>query len=159
MAADLESYVWVQDPGHGATLGIRHGSGLYAGCGVVGRWWLGWAGVGKAIEILQSNVASLEPNPWGIYDMHGNLWEYVWDYYTRDLTKYGTIDPRGPPVDEALHFDGHVRRQVRGGMFKGPGQWARSAERANKLSAADTLAKFGFRVVLDSPTSGDGPSR
>ncbi|MBU6175929.1 MAG: SUMF1/EgtB/PvdO family nonheme iron enzyme, partial [Planctomycetes bacterium] len=41
-------------------------------------------------------VGSYPPNAWGIYDMHGNLWEWCQDYFDRDFYQRGpTVDPSG----------------------------------------------------------------
>ncbi len=38
------------------------------------------------------DVGSFEPNKWGLYDMYGNVSEWVWDYYGEYQTE-GQIDP------------------------------------------------------------------
>jgi formylglycine-generating enzyme required for sulfatase activity len=61
------------------------------------------------------------PNPWGFYDMHGNAWEWVQDWYGDYETAGGFIDPQG-------NTEG-VFRVTRGGIFIAPPSGQRSASR------------------------------
>ncbi|MCL2480820.1 MAG: formylglycine-generating enzyme family protein [Spirochaetaceae bacterium] len=80
------------------------------------------------------------PNVWGLYDMHGNVFEWCWDWYD----DYGgsVTDPKGPGTSSAY---GAVR-VVRGGCWDNDARNARSAFRAINLPwYRDDY--FGFRLV------------
>lgn len=53
-------------------------------------------------------VAQKLPNPWGLYDLYGNVWEWVQDYYT-DYPLYALSDPSGPAKGS--------KRVIRGGCY------------------------------------------
>ena len=84
-------------------------------------------------------VASYQRNPWGIYDMHGNLFEWCADYYAEypdgDLT-----DPKGPERGEV--------RVIRGGCWNYAPKMCRSAFRSRK-DPVSADANTGFRVCCD----------
>ena len=89
-------------------------------------------------------VARKKPNPWGLYDVHGNVWEWCWDWYgEKHYTKQPQADPKGPPTG--------VDRVARGGSwdnFSGA-QGCRSAYRF-KSNPSQGSVNIGLRIVLSS---------
>jgi len=86
---------------------------------------------------------SYAANAWGLYDMHGNVWEWCQDWYQNYYPKGGVTDPKGPNSSER----GKIRR---GGSWFGKGRSCRSANRA----WANPAARFettGFRLVRVAP--------
>jgi len=41
-------------------------------------------------------VKSFPPNVWGLYEMHGNVWEWCADWYKKEYPKGSVVDPKGP---------------------------------------------------------------
>ncbi|MDG4548945.1 MAG: formylglycine-generating enzyme family protein [Candidatus Contendobacter sp.] len=83
-------------------------------------------------------VASLPANPWGLYEMHGNVWEWCQDWYG-DYPKGPVVDLTGPTTGE--------RRVLRGGSWILLGRCARSAYRLRD-EPGDRVDDFGFRLAL-----------
>ena len=86
-------------------------------------------------------VGSLRPNPWGIFDMHGNAWEWVQDCWTPNAAQIPTngsafMRPNG--CEEAV---------IRGGSFASGSRRVRSATRAAAPTARHNY-NDGFRVAL-----------
>jgi formylglycine-generating enzyme required for sulfatase activity len=82
-------------------------------------------------------VGSFSPNSWGLYDMHGNVWEWCWDWYGNYSTGVQT-DPGGPVSG--------ADRVLRGGSWYGNGQGLRSASR-DIIDPSGRHNGLGFRLV------------
>jgi formylglycine-generating enzyme required for sulfatase activity len=83
------------------------------------------------------------PNPWGLYDMHGNVWEWCSDWYGGYPTS-AVFDPAGPATGS--------HRVYRGGGWLNRAAGCRSAFRSGG-TPDDRSNGIGFRVALSSPTS------
>ncbi len=84
-------------------------------------------------------VAEKAPNAWGLYDTHGNVWEWCHDWYG----SYGntdTIDPKGPSTG--------VERVFRGGSWSCLAHDCRAAVRQSETPEFKHH-DLGFRIVLD----------
>jgi|GEM_PF-1841160 len=87
------------------------------------------------------DVASLDaPNPWGLHDVHGNVWEWVQDPYQNSLAGIPTDGSPRPTEKE------NNNRVLRGGAWNNFPANLRAANRYNK--PADTqLDSIGFRIA------------
>lgn len=88
-----------------------------------------------------SPVKSYPPNAWGLYDMHGNAWEWVMDWYN-SYPESTVIDPGGPEKGSYK-----VRR---GGSWFVSGHMVRSANRDASFPAS-RYKTTGFRIVREAP--------
>jgi formylglycine-generating enzyme required for sulfatase activity len=84
-------------------------------------------------------VGRREPNAFGMFDMHGNVYEWCWDWYSGNA--YGSspvTDPRGPASG--------AMRVVRGGSVFETADMCRSASRSGN-TPTDRFTDIGFRIV------------
>ena len=84
-------------------------------------------------------VKSYPPNAWGLYDMHGNVWEWVQDWYG-GYPPTAVVDPQGVETG--------TERVRRGGSWFKYGRACRSANR-NFAHPATKHNTLGFRVVKE----------
>ena len=87
-------------------------------------------------EQYAHKVGLKKPNPWGLYDMHGNVWEWCSDWYDEKLS--GGTDPVGP--------DGGSFRVLRGGSW---GYFPGSCRSASRSRGGPSVRNYGlgFRVA------------
>jgi len=104
-------------------------------------WFCGNAG------FWSHSVKQLTPNAWGLYDMHGNVWEWCNDYKS-DYSEESVTDPVGPSDGDL-----HVRR---GGVWYYGAHFCRSANRhySGQFESEDRggiHSIIGFRPVRTRP--------
>lgn len=86
-----------------------------------------------------SPVGSFAPNPYGLYDMCGNVWEWVWDWSARYLSGE-QVNPEGPATG--------TFRVFRGGSWQTTAERDTVATRYRSSEPRDTIEDVGFRYVL-----------
>ena len=93
---------------------------------------------GREEPLRTVKTGTYPPNPWGLYDMHGNAWEWTGDWFSK-YPEGAQTDPTGPEWGEL--------RAVRGGSWWSYSRFCRSASRVEN-SPDKAFQTLGFRLVI-----------
>ena len=86
-----------------------------------------------------TKVGSYLPNAWGLYDMHGNVYEWCLDWHNSSYGTAAVTDPAGPAAGSY--------RVLRGGSWGSSARVCRSANRFNYVYPPNSYNSLGFRVA------------
>ena len=112
---------------------------IFAGSNKVDE--VAWSG--NAVSSTQA-VKTKAPNGRGLYDLSGNVWEWVWDWYQADYGQLPGNDPTGPVTGS--------ERVIRGGSWNAATTKARIAQRFKYAPTIGSGGDLGFRVVRSNPS-------
>ena len=111
---------------------------IYAGADTVdGVAWIG-TNSGNTTHAVKTKTA----NGRGLYDLSGNVWEWVWDWYQSNYEALPATNPIGPSTA--------ANRVIRGGSWYDTATSARVAQRSS-ISPTNRYAILGFRFVRSNP--------
>jgi len=106
-----------------------------------GRYWHNRSDGRGGYTDTHTKVGMYLPNAWGLYDMHGNVWEWCLDWYVSNLGTAAVSDPKGPVSG--------FNRILRGGGYGSNANDCRSACRGSVDPSYD-IDNVGFRVCVPS---------
>jgi len=92
-------------------------------------------------ESKSHDVGQKKPNPWGLYDIYGNVFEFVQDLYQDNYN--------GAPIDGSSWEGSGSNRVIRSGSYANDAAHARSASRAGIAPSSNHFPNLGFRLVRE----------
>jgi formylglycine-generating enzyme required for sulfatase activity len=114
---------------------------VYAGSDTVDgvAWYSGNSG--NTTHAVKTKTA----NGRGLYDLSGNVWEWVWDWYQGNYEALPSTDPMGPTAKPSPEY-----RVIRGGAWSNTAAFARVAKRYD-YTPTDRHYILGYRIVRSNP--------
>ena len=112
---------------------------VYAGADIVDEVAWYFANSGSTTHAVKRKAA----NGRGLYDLSGNVWEWVWDFYQANYEALPSTDPMGPSIG--------MNRVIRGGSRGNAPVSARVAARDSDAPPSYRHSEVGFRVVRYLP--------
>ncbi len=101
-------------------------------------------------------VGEKPANAWGLYDVHGNVWEWTLSQWTADYSGREKGHAVDPAADHAAAATGGGRRVIRGGGFWDDADYARAAYRNHRFPDSEYDLQ-GFRLLLPPRPPEPGP--
>lgn len=111
----------------------------------LGDQYMWWGGNLETAMRGPMPVGKKQPNPWGLFDMHGNCYEWCSDYF-RPYPSPPQTDPQGSEKPGARVF--------RSGPWNGEAEWCQSGRR-NWTSPNNAYHWLGLRLVLEAEEEGE----